>query len=426
MSFGMSENSDELNHDYLFNHPGIAFTAATGDCGYGVSYPAASPYVAAVGGTSLVPAANTRGWSETAWVGAPADPSNCGSSAPSGAGSGCSRFERKPSWQTDAGCPRRTVADVSAVSDLSTGVAVYDSVQGGWMPIGGTSAAAPFVAGEWALSGGLGYYPPGAEAFYQSTGGNVDVTQDTHPAGVSCGPSYLCSAVPGYDGPTGLGSPVGGLINVGAQVSDRYVQHLYTDLIGSQDPNGEAFWVSQLLRGVSRYSVAYAFTQTPAYRALVISQLYINELGRPVGTDPGGAWWADQLRTHTPEQVAASLVASDELFNNPNFGNADNDTYIAAVYRALLGRAPDTDGAAFWHAFLASGHPRWQMTLGFTSGPEWAGITIDRMYALYHLGSPDSGGRAYWAGRLLAGMRDEQMAANVVSSDQYYGWAQSN
>ncbi len=34
MSFGMPETADELNHDYLFNHPGIAFTAATGDCGY--------------------------------------------------------------------------------------------------------------------------------------------------------------------------------------------------------------------------------------------------------------------------------------------------------------------------------------------------------------------------------------------------------
>src|SRR5207302_9451250 len=100
MSFGISENPDEVNHDYVFNHPGVAFTAATGDCGYGVSYPAASPYVAAVGGTSLVPAANPRGWSETAWVGAPADPTNCGSNDPSGAGSGCSRYEPKPSWQS--------------------------------------------------------------------------------------------------------------------------------------------------------------------------------------------------------------------------------------------------------------------------------------------------------------------------------------
>jgi hypothetical protein len=214
MSFGMSENPDELNHDYLFNRAGVAFTAATGDCGYGVSYPAASPYVAAVGGTSLLPSGNLRGWSETAWVGAPADPS-CPTSAPSGAGSGCSQFELKPSWQTDrvsGDCTMRTVADVSAVSDLSTGVAVYDSVSGGWIPIGGTSAAAPFVAGAWALSGGLGYYAPGAQAFYQNSAGINDVTQNTHPAGVSCAPSYLCNAGPAYDGPTGLGSLVGGLV----------------------------------------------------------------------------------------------------------------------------------------------------------------------------------------------------------------------
>jgi hypothetical protein len=212
MSFGMQENPDELNHDYLFNHTGIAFTAATGDCGFGVSYPAASPYVAAVGGTSLLPASTPRGYTETAWVGAPSDQTDCGGGQPTGAGSGCSQFEHKPSWQTDPGCGTRTVADVSAVADLSTGVAVYDSAAGGWQPIGGTSAAAPFVAGAWALSGGLGWYPPGADAFYQSSGSIFDVTQDTHPAGVSCSPNYLCNAQTGYDGPTGLGSLVGGLV----------------------------------------------------------------------------------------------------------------------------------------------------------------------------------------------------------------------
>ncbi|HEY2704735.1 MAG TPA: S8 family serine peptidase, partial [Candidatus Dormibacteraeota bacterium] len=215
MSFGMTENPDELNHDYLFNRSGIAFTAATGDCGYGTSYPAASPYVTAVGGTTLLPSGNLRGWRETAWVGATADPNSCGgSTAPTGAGSGCSRYEQRPSWQADVGCPNngRAVADVSAVSDLSTGVAVYDSAAGGWMPIGGTSAAAPFIAGAWALSGGLGYYAPGAQAFYQNAGSISDVTANTHPAGVSCSPSLLCNAGPAYDGPTGLGSLVGGLV----------------------------------------------------------------------------------------------------------------------------------------------------------------------------------------------------------------------
>ncbi|MEA2672657.1 MAG: hypothetical protein QOG45_2877, partial [Chloroflexota bacterium] len=201
MSFGMPENPEQLTHDHLFNHPGIAFTAASGDCGFGVSYPAASPYVAAVGGTTLRAAGNLRGWSETAWVGGPAD-AGCPTSAPSGAGSGCSRFEPKPSWQTDGGCATRTVADVAAVSDLSTGVAVYDSAAGGWMPIGGTSAAAPFIAGAWALSGGLGYYSPGAQAFYQNAASINDIIANTRPAGISCSPSYLCNAAPAYDGPT--------------------------------------------------------------------------------------------------------------------------------------------------------------------------------------------------------------------------------
>ncbi len=101
----------------------------------------------AVGGTSL--RTRRRGWSETAW---------------SGTGSGCSALEPKPSWQHDTRCSRRTVADVSAVADPNTGVAVYDSYgsSGGadWFVYGGTSVAAPFIAGVWALAGPGGVLRP--------------------------------------------------------------------------------------------------------------------------------------------------------------------------------------------------------------------------------------------------------------------------
>ena len=95
-----------------FNHPGIAITASSGDSGYGVSWPASSQYVTAVGGTTLTQASNARGWTETAW---------------SGAGSGCSAYEPKPSWQHDPGCAKRTVADVSADADPNSGLGVYDT-----------------------------------------------------------------------------------------------------------------------------------------------------------------------------------------------------------------------------------------------------------------------------------------------------------
>src|SRR5205823_14448653 len=85
---------------------------------------------------------NSRGWTETVW---------------SGAGSGCSKYIAKPSWQTDCGGGHRTVADVAAVADPNTGVAVYDSTRfqgiAGWLVFGGTSVAAPIVASVYALAG---------------------------------------------------------------------------------------------------------------------------------------------------------------------------------------------------------------------------------------------------------------------------------
>ena len=200
-SYGASESSSDPSSNSHYNHPGIAITVSSGDSGYGLEYPAASPYVTAVGGTSLSRASNARGWTETAW---------------SGAGSGCSAYETKQAWQTDSGCGRRAVADVSAVADPNTGVAVYDSncsglykflgeCFAGWGVVGGTSASSPIIASVYALAGNAsgvtyGSYP------YSHTGGLYDVTAGSNG---SCGGSYLCTSGSGYDGPTGLGTPNG-------------------------------------------------------------------------------------------------------------------------------------------------------------------------------------------------------------------------
>ncbi len=181
----------------FFHHPGVALTVSSGDNGYGVEFPAASQYVTAVGGTKLTPSVGGRGWTETVW---------------SGAGSGCSRFIAKPAWQTDTGCSHRTVADVAAVADPHTGVAVYDSYGSwwqphGWLVFGGTSVSSPIVASMFALAGHTGSNN-GASSIYSHTGSFFDVTSGSN--GV-CSPSiaYLCKGGPGYDGPTGVGTPNG-------------------------------------------------------------------------------------------------------------------------------------------------------------------------------------------------------------------------
>lgn len=195
-SYGGSDASDSTNGSF-FNHPGIAVTASSGDGGFGVEYPASSSFVVAVGGTSLRKATGTsRGWTESAW---------------SGAGSGCSAFNTAiPSAASfNTGCARRAVADVSAVADPNTGVAVFDSIpfQGfsGWLVFGGTSASSPIIASVYGLAGNAAAID--ANDFpYQHAGSLFDVTTGSNG---TCSPSQLCTARTGWDGPTGLGTPNG-------------------------------------------------------------------------------------------------------------------------------------------------------------------------------------------------------------------------
>jgi subtilase family serine protease len=196
-SYGGPEFSGETSFDSHFKHPGTAFTVSSGDFGYGVDYPAASPYVTAVGGTSLYLSPDGKYKNEDAW---------------SGAGSGCSQFEPKPAWQNDAKCQGRTVADVSAVADPNTGFSVYSSTspknQKGWFTVGGTSLSAPLIAAVYALSGKL---PTDKNAnslpyLFDSKATLHDVVGGSNG---DCSPTYLCTAKTKYDGPTGLGSPNG-------------------------------------------------------------------------------------------------------------------------------------------------------------------------------------------------------------------------
>jgi hypothetical protein len=192
-SYGSNETTSSPGQSSsYFNHPGVAITAASGDDGYGVLFPASSEHVTAVGGTSLSRAGNARGWTESAW---------------SGAGSGCSQYIAKPSWQKDSGCAKRTVADVAAVADPGTGVAVYDTYgMGGWLVVGGTSAATPLIAATYALAGPPASQTDAASLPYKHTGALNDVTSGKNG---TCSPAYLCTAGSGYDGPTGLGTPKG-------------------------------------------------------------------------------------------------------------------------------------------------------------------------------------------------------------------------
>lgn len=149
-SYGTDEFTGMEAYEAHYRHPGVFVTASIGDGGFTFpQFPAVMPDVAAIGGTSLHSSTDARGWTEQAW-------GNGANSLLGGrAGSGCSGYVDKPAWQHDQDCLMRTTADVSAVADPDTGVAVYDTAVGqhGWIVVGGTSAASPLVAGMIGLAG---------------------------------------------------------------------------------------------------------------------------------------------------------------------------------------------------------------------------------------------------------------------------------
>jgi hypothetical protein len=209
------EDPDQVNFDHYYRHPGVAVTVSTGDVGNVQSWPATSPDVIAVGGTRLTKATSARGWTESAW---------------SDGGSGCSIYESHPAYQDriDTTCgDYRADADISADADPASGLAVFDTLgQSGWVQVGGTSLSAPLVAGMYALAG-----QPPADALPVSylydpskSGDFFDITTGKNG---TCG-NLLCTAGPGWDGPTGLGSPdgVGALVrgphgDIAGQVTDK-------------------------------------------------------------------------------------------------------------------------------------------------------------------------------------------------------------
>jgi subtilase family serine protease len=217
MSWGSREFSSETNYDSYFTQPNVTYVASSGDNGAPPSYPAVSPNVLAVGGTSLTLNGSTYA-SESAW---------------SDSGGGISRYENLPSYQTDtysngattATSTKRMSPDVAYDANPNTGFAVYDSTpyspyypyrfgaQSGWFQVGGTSAGAPQWAalvaiadqgraldGESPLSGGSQTLP----AIYNMS------SSDFH--NITSGGNNRYSAGTGYNLVTGRGSPIANLV----------------------------------------------------------------------------------------------------------------------------------------------------------------------------------------------------------------------
>jgi subtilase family serine protease len=213
--------------DELFNEAAVqgqTMFASTGDtgsfCSVGtpngvpagvplVEYPAASPYVMGVGGTTLISQTDGSYWGEASWY---------------SGGGGLSQFEYSPFWQnnvqpassTPVGFTFRGLPDIAMDADLQTGMSIYLADSGGWTLIGGTSLASPLAAGSWArvlqANPNAGYAPIAMYTIYASNiaGEKLAGPPPTEPWGpfhdILVGSNGAYTAAPGFDYTTGMGS----------------------------------------------------------------------------------------------------------------------------------------------------------------------------------------------------------------------------
>lgn len=189
-----------------FNAPGVLYLASAGDSAYGMQDPADFNTVLSVGGT-ILQQNNSGVYDEIVWP---------------DSGGGCS-VVKKPSWQKDPDCSKRTGNDLSAVAFWA---AEYDTdSQAGWITVRGTSVASPLLAGMFALAGNAGSESGGknvwllnakehAKDFHTNITGTILNCPSNYVSTYICNAGLSGSgAYQTYSGPTGWGTPngIGGL-----------------------------------------------------------------------------------------------------------------------------------------------------------------------------------------------------------------------
>jgi hypothetical protein len=209
-----------------------------------------------------------------------------------------------------------------------------------------------------------------------------------------------------------------------ATPNEYYVAKLYEDILKRfVDGGGLMFWSSLLDRGVPRSTVVNDLVGSDEYLTnFVINPAYEKYLGR--AADLGGTqFWLGKLRGGlTDEELAASLASSQEFFFTA--GGGTNLGFVDALYRVVLGRAPDSAGETFWLNQLAGGASDFSVALGFVASGEDHADFITQTYLTLLQRGPSPTELSQWLVNLQSGLTtNESLITSLASSDEYFNLA---
>jgi hypothetical protein len=425
MSWGYNEFPAETHYDSQFATPGVTFVAASGDNGAPPEYPAVSPNVLAVGGTTLQLDSAGNWVSESGWG------FGSRSSSRGGSGGGFSIYEPEPiyeqgSYVTSVADPGRVRLnpDVAYNGDPNTSVAIYDSTNGGWEAVGGTSAGTPQWAALVALADQVGAASNPAQgplgsvqtlaALYQEQADFRDITSGNngYPAGA------------GFDLVTGLGTPRANLLVPALAraeiVNQQFVTRLYQTLLGRDpDTGGLAGWSNILDQGANRSSVVLQIEQSQEFLGGRVDALYQKMLNRPADQAGLDAFVTFLQNGGSFEQVQAIIAGSDEYFQLRAGGQID--PFLSALYADALNRALDPAGQAADEQALAQGMSREQVAAAVFGSQEYLQDLVGSFYQSYLNRQPDRGGLQAFVAAMQQGLTDQQVIAEILGSPEFMG-----
>nr|WP_224742628.1 DUF4214 domain-containing protein [Stutzerimonas kunmingensis] len=250
---------------------------------------------------------------------------------------------------------------------------------------------------------------PGAPGYRATAGGDADSDQF---------PDALEAA---------YGLTVGTKDNDVFQRTEFLVLQLYRDfLFREAEADGLTYWMQQIDAGLmTRSEVAVSFLDSVEFQAGVapLARLYLGAFGRLPDEAGMNNWIAARLAGQSLHDIAAEFAGSAEFAGR--FGGLDDTALVAQLYQAVLGRAPEATGTAYWEAQRAAGLSTGDLLLAFTESTEYAALSDrDVTVTLDYIGllgrSPEQQGFDYWVDRLDAGMSEIAVIGAFIDTAEYH------
>jgi hypothetical protein len=245
--------------------------------------------------------------------------------------------------------------------------------------------------------------PPGDGTFFTAT--STDLSGNTSASSAPI--SLTSSSISSFTG-----------FNISPSVNLAYVTSVYALLLNRAPDSSALGWVTSLNNGASPSGIVNDIESSTEYLTDQVTALYNRYLSRPPDATGLQGWVSVLQSGGTLEQVGEHLVSSDEFFQAQG---GTNTAFVTALYSQVLGRAGSPSEITGWVNFLNAGHTRFTVATSFFTAPEYQNDLVEGYYTLYLQRNADTPGLTTWTTSLTTGSTDQQVAANILGSQEGYG-----